>query len=88
MVRVLQRDPSIGGPARRIGINCVAPGATATELFLQGKSDELVKRIGSLMPEGRIGQPDEVAEAAVFLLTPAARWMRGQLFRINGAQTL
>lgn len=88
MVKVLQRDPSIGGPERRIAINCVAPGATATELFLKGKSDEIIKRIGSLTPEGRIGQPDEVAEAITFLLTPASRWVRGQLVRINGAQTL
>lgn len=88
MVRVLQRDPTVGGPDRRIGINCVAPGATATDLFLNGKSDELIKKIGSLMPEGRIGQPDEVAQAVLFLLTPASNWVKGQLLRINGAQTL
>ncbi|KAH0445399.1 hypothetical protein IEQ34_025512 [Dendrobium chrysotoxum] len=88
MVKVLQRDPSIGGPDRRIAINCIAPGATATELFMKGKSEEMVKRIGSLTPEGRIGQPDEVAEAVTFLLTPASRWIRGQLIRVNGAQTL
>lgn len=88
MVKVLQRDPSIGGPDRRIGINTVSPGATGTKLFLHGKSEEIIRRIGSSTPEGRIGNPDEVAEAIIFLATPASRWIRGQTIRINGAQTL
>lgn len=65
MVKTLQRDPSIGGPDRRIGINAVAPGATGTDLFYHGKSDEVLKRIASIMPSNRIGKPEEVCTYSV-----------------------
>lgn len=61
MVRVLARDPSIGGPERRITVNAIAPGATGTELFYEGKSAEMIARISSLMPQNRIGKPEEVS---------------------------
>lgn len=65
MVKTLQRDPSIGGPDRRIGINAVAPGATGTDLFYHGKSEEVLKRIASIMPSNRIGKPEEVCTQSV-----------------------
>lgn len=61
MVRVLARDPSIGGPDRRITVNAIAPGATGTALFYQGKSDEMINRISGLVPQQRLGKPEEVS---------------------------
>ena len=56
MVRILAKDLGTKG----ITVNCVAPGPTATELFFQGKSEEVVKRIASANPFGRIGEPGEI----------------------------
>lgn len=88
MVRVLARDPSIAGPDRRITVNAISPGATGTDLFLNGKSPEIIARISGLMPQNRIGKPEEIADATISLLMPAARWIHGQTIRVNGAQSL
>jgi 3-oxoacyl-[acyl-carrier protein] reductase len=69
MVRGLARDPSIGGPDRRITVNAIAPGATGTELFFQGKSQEMLDRISGLMPQQRIGKPEEVSNYEVPLIS-------------------
>jgi 3-oxoacyl-[acyl-carrier protein] reductase len=47
---------------RGITVNAVAPGPTETELFLVEKSDADLQRLASLAPQGRIGQPNEIAE--------------------------
>lgn len=68
---------------RDITVNAVAPGPTATPLFLNGKSDELVDQIASANPMGRLGTPDDIAEAVWFLAGPA-RWVNGQVIFVNG----
>jgi hypothetical protein len=60
MARVLSRDPAFAASDRRITVNVVSPGPIETELFLAGKSQELLDRIASMHPSQRIGQPDEV----------------------------
>ena len=81
MNRVLSKDLARKG----ITVNIVSPGPTATDLFLRGKSEQLLKMIANQSPFGRIGQPDEVAEAFLFLGGPGARWISGQNVRANGA---
>lgn len=68
---------------RDVTVNVVAPGPTATPLFLEGKSDELVQQIAGLNPMGRIGTPEDVAETIAFLAGPA-RWVNGQTLFVNG----
>jgi 3-oxoacyl-[acyl-carrier protein] reductase len=68
---------------RDITVNVVAPGPTATDLFLTGKSDELVARLAGMNPMGRLGTPDDIAEVAAFLAGPA-RWVNGQTIYVNG----
>lgn len=80
MTRVMSKDLA----AKGINVNCVAPGPTATELFLKGKSEEMIKGIGSTNPHGRIGEPDEVADAVTLLCGEQSRWVTGQILRING----
>lgn len=80
MSRVMSKDLASKG----INVNCVAPGPTATELFLKGKSEEVIKAIGSASPHGRIGEPDEVADAVTLLCGEQSRWVTGQVLRING----
>lgn len=69
---------------REITVNAIAPGPTATDLFLHGKSPELVERIAKLSPLERLGQPEDIAAAVAFLAGPDGAWINGQTLRANG----
>ena len=69
---------------RAITVNAIAPGPTATDLFLGGKSPELVERLAKLAPLERLGQPDDIAAAVAFLAGPDGAWINGQTLRANG----
>ncbi|MFD7713186.1 SDR family oxidoreductase [Streptomyces sp. NPDC059785] len=69
---------------RDITVNAVAPGPTATPLFLDGKSPELVERIAAASPLERLGTPEDIAHAVAFLAGPEGRWMNGQVVFANG----
>jgi 3-oxoacyl-[acyl-carrier protein] reductase len=84
MTRVLAKDLGRKG----VTVNAVAPGPTGTELFFKGKSEELVKTIASTNPAGRIGVPEEIAGAIVFLAGEKSSWVNGQIMRVNGGMTV
>ncbi|HEY0199331.1 MAG TPA: SDR family oxidoreductase [Rhodanobacter sp.] len=69
---------------RDITVNAIAPGPTATDLFLKGKPQEVVDRLAKLAPLERLGQPDDIADAVAFLAGPDAGWINGQVLRANG----
>lgn len=69
---------------RNITVNAVAPGPTATDLFLNGKPQELVDRLARLAPLERLGQPQDIAAAVAFLAGPDGAWINGQTLRANG----
>ncbi|MGP2436576.1 SDR family oxidoreductase [Streptomyces sp. JW3] len=69
---------------RDVTVNAVAPGPTATPLFLDGKSEELITRIAAAAPLERLGTPEDIAEAVAFLAGPAGRWINGQVLYSNG----
>lgn len=68
---------------RDITVNAVAPGPTATALFLDGKDEETVARMAAQAPLERLGTPQDIAEVVSFLAGPA-RWINGQVVRANG----
>jgi 3-oxoacyl-[acyl-carrier protein] reductase len=68
---------------RDITVNTVAPGPTATDMFLDGKSDELIARIAAEPPLERLAHPGDIAEAVAFLAGPG-RWVNGQVLYVNG----
>lgn len=80
MTRVLSKDLARKG----IMVNCVAPGPTATDLFMQGKSEQVLKMIAGFNPQGRIGKPEEIAGVVGFLAGESASWVTGQTVRVNG----
>ncbi|KQQ54657.1 3-ketoacyl-ACP reductase [Pseudomonas sp. Leaf127] len=69
---------------RSITVNAVAPGPVATELFLNGKTEEQIQHFASLPPLQRLGQPDDIASVVAFLAGPDAGWVNGQVLRANG----
>lgn len=69
---------------RNITVNAVAPGPTATDLFLDGKSDELVQRLARMNPLERLGTPGDIAAVVAFLVGPDGGWINGQVLRANG----
>ena len=69
---------------RNITVNAVAPGPTATALFLDGKSPELVERMSKMNPLERLGTPEDIAGAVAFLAGPDGGWINGQVLRANG----
>jgi 3-oxoacyl-[acyl-carrier protein] reductase len=68
---------------RDITVNTVAPGPTATALFLDGKDAETIERMAKQPPLERLGKPEDIAEVVAFLAGPA-RWVNGQVLRANG----
>ena len=69
---------------RNITVNAIAPGPTATELFYQGKSAELIENFARKAPLERLGQPNDIASAVAFLVSPEGGWVNGQILRVNG----
>ncbi|MFG2307594.1 SDR family oxidoreductase [Streptomyces sp. NPDC048566] len=69
---------------RDITVNAVAPGPTATALFLDGKDEETIRRMAAQPPLERLGTPEDIAAAVAFLTGPDGRWVNGQVLRANG----
>lgn len=69
---------------RHITVNAVAPGPVATELFLNGKSPELIEHYAKMPPLERLGQPEDISNVVSFLAGPDAGWVNGQILRANG----
>lgn len=80
MTRVMSKDLARKG----IMVNCISPGPTGTELFLNGKSEQMLKFIAGLNPQGRLGTPEDIAQVVGFMSGPACGWMTGQNLKVNG----
>ncbi len=65
-------------------MNAIAPGPTATDLFLNGKPAELVELMAKMNPLERLGTPGDIAAAVAFLAGPDGAWINGQVLRANG----
>ncbi len=76
-----------------IRVNAVLPGVVDTPIHNpQSANDpsraDKMEQLGSLHPLGRVGEPDEIAEAAAFLLSPQSSWTTGSLFFVDGGVSL
>lgn len=69
---------------KNITVNAVAPGPTATDLFLKNKTDEQVEHLAKMPPLERLGQPEDIAGAVAFLAGPDGSWVNGQTIFVNG----
>lgn len=80
MTRLFSKDLARKG----ISVNAIAPGPTGTDLFMKGKSEQVLNMIASANPHNRIGQPEEVTDAVSFLSGDGSRWVTGRILRVNG----
>ncbi|KAK7186623.1 hypothetical protein DPSP01_000978 [Paraphaeosphaeria sporulosa] len=84
MTRVLAKDLGRKG----IVVNAIAPGPTATALFLDGKSEELIKTMAAWNPFNRLGTPEDIARTVGWLVGPDNTWVQGQVIKANGGMQL
>ncbi|MCL4153058.1 UNVERIFIED_CONTAM: hypothetical protein GTU68_040082, partial [Idotea baltica] len=70
---------------RGISVNAIAPGATATELFLSGKSQETIDKLKAMNAFNRLAEPIDIAKVVLFLASDDSKWISGQVIGANGA---
>ncbi|QXP55532.1 SDR family oxidoreductase [Cellulophaga sp. HaHa_2_95] len=80
MTRVFSKE--IG---RGISVNAIAPGATETDMFLDGKSEETLKKLRGMNAFNRLAKPLDIAKVVLFLSSDDSKWISGQVIGANGA---
>ncbi len=74
----------------RIRVNCIAPGFIKTNMssLALDKDPERKKKVLSRTPLGRLGKPEEVAEAAWFMVSPASSYITGVILPVDGGNSI
>ena len=85
----LARNLAVEWGPHNIRVNCIAPGLVRTD-FARAlwENPDILKSVTRASPLRRIGEPDEIAGAAVFLASPAASFMTGQTIVVDGGITI
>jgi NAD(P)-dependent dehydrogenase (short-subunit alcohol dehydrogenase family) len=79
------------GLAKEVGpegirVNCLRPGTTQTDILADIGGDELGRRVAAATPLGRLGLPDEIAEAAIWLISDKASFTHGAILDVSGGR--
>jgi NAD(P)-dependent dehydrogenase (short-subunit alcohol dehydrogenase family) len=69
-----------------IRVNCVSPGASETRIHADAGTPDKLARVAPMIPMGRVGRPEESAEAVLFLLSEAASYISGTVLRVAGGR--
>jgi len=70
--------------APRIRVNALGVGATLTDALATFVKGELKEQMEDMTPMGRLGEPEDIAAAALYLVSPAASWVTGKVFEVDG----
>lgn len=73
--------------SRQITVNAVAPGFVATEM-IEAMTDQAREAMTGMIPFGRVGTPEEVADVVLFLASDAARYITGQVIAVDGGMSI
>ena len=83
-VNHLTRNIAFDLGAKNIRVNAIAPGATKTGALKSVLTPETEKAMLAHTPLKRLGEPSDIAYAALFLCSPAAEWISGQVLTVSG----
>lgn len=87
-VLAMTRAMALDHAAEKVRVNCICPGIVDTEMVARFSLDENARRQRVAMhPLGRFGQPEDIAQAAVFLASDESSWITGAAFPIDGGYT-
>ncbi len=84
----LMRTAAIEFARYGVTINAVLPGTIGTQELIQDLGDETLRRIKGCIPLGRLGRPEDIAHAALFLASDEAGFITGQTLIVDGGQSL
>lgn len=70
--------------APSIRVNGISPGTILTEALGQYLNDEIQEKMTALTPMKALGEPQDIAAAALYLASPAARWVTGKIIEVDG----
>jgi 3-oxoacyl-[acyl-carrier protein] reductase len=73
--------------SRQITVNAIAPGFVGTEM-VEAMTEDAKKSINDMIPFGRIGEPEEIADLAAFLASDQARYITGQVIAVDGGMSI
>jgi NAD(P)-dependent dehydrogenase (short-subunit alcohol dehydrogenase family) len=84
----MTRAMALDHAAEKVRVNCICPGIVETEMVARFSMDENARRQRMAWhPLGRFGQPEDIAQAAIFLASDESSWMTGAAFPIDGGYT-
>ncbi|WP_255272653.1 SDR family NAD(P)-dependent oxidoreductase [Actinomadura madurae] len=83
-LKAFTRSSALDLAARGIRVNAVAPGPVQTGWM----DDDLLARVRQIVPVGRAGEPDDIADAVVYLAVHQARWITGHILQVAGGHAL
>jgi NAD(P)-dependent dehydrogenase (short-subunit alcohol dehydrogenase family) len=88
MVKLTQNTAIRYGPAQ-VRANCIAPGTIDTPIWNERKkiNPNVMEELAVWYPLGRVGRPDDIANAALFLVSDAATWITGAVHPVDGGLT-
>ena len=86
-VTLLTRSMGIDYARQGIRVNAICPGPTDTPMLRKAMTPDQLTDFAASFPMGRLGQPEEIAKAAVFLASDDASFVTGALLYVDGGQT-